>query len=213
MAIQDRTGESYENIIISSLEALGHKKIQAQTVSEWKEQTINTNNKNQLHILAPSKRQKKVAVEGTFIQPDIILLDPHNKNIFSIIYITHWSNKRVSKLKFWRTFDEYAQQLISINNLFLSINIVFESLQIGENPKFCKTCEDLPLDKDRKDKPIQLDGWDAGIGYALIEAFDSASAPLAALEFTVRVISENPPTFPDKEKDVAPFAAVLFVTT
>lgn len=55
----------------------------------------------------------------------------------------------------------------------LTINCIFEALPSGSQPAVYRTSHELPRDQTREeDVPIQLNGWDPGIGWAMIEAFD-----------------------------------------
>ena len=155
MPVQDRTGDDYEQILAASLVHLGYSH----------EQDVG---KNYLH---PSKRSKRIIIDNTYIQPDLVVRE--NEAIRSVIYVTHWSNARSSKYKFWRTWEELAQQKVSIENRFTSINCIFEALPEEESPEIYIYAKELPEDENREGNlPLQLNGWDPGIGWAMLETFD-----------------------------------------
>jgi hypothetical protein len=154
MAKQDRTGTRYEKLLAYSLEEIGYER----------------NTGGALNYQQPPKKAD-VIIAGTYIQPDLVLRK--NETETAVLYSTHWSNTRDSKRKFWRTWEEQAQQRVSIGDSFLAVNCVFEALPNGSNPMLCFSAVELPLDPNREPKrPIQLEGWDPGIGWALIESFD-----------------------------------------
>ncbi|HEV7373536.1 MAG TPA: hypothetical protein VGN95_02375 [Pyrinomonadaceae bacterium] len=156
MPSQDRTGSKYEQLLAASLNKLGY--------------VLNgTTGKNYLH---PSKRSRLI-FPGTYIQPDLIVRD--GTKIKAVLYATHWSNTRSSKYKFWRTWEEAAQQKLAVSMDILTINCVFEALLENSLPGLYTTSDDLPRDANREGRlPIQLNGWDPGIGWALVESFDSS---------------------------------------
>jgi hypothetical protein len=154
MPKQDRTGTKYEKLLAFSLEILGFAR----------------NTDGIKNYLQPPKNSE-VVIAGTFIQPDLVVRN--GEQIASVVYSTHWSNTRSSKYKFWRTWEEQAQQRVAVGDTFLAVNCVFEVLPTGSKPMICTTAEDLPFDASREGKrPIQLEGWDPGIGWALLESFD-----------------------------------------
>jgi hypothetical protein len=154
MAKQDRTGTRYEKLLAYSLEEIGYAR----------------NTAGSLNYQQPPKNAD-VIIAGTYIQPDLVLRK--NETETAVLYSTHWSNTRDSKRKFWRTWEEQAQQRVSIGDAFLAVNCVFEALPAGSKPMLCFSAAELPLDPNRvPNRPIQLEGWDPGIGWALIDSFD-----------------------------------------
>lgn len=154
MPLQDRSGTKYEKLLAASLLFMGYE-------------LNGTGSKNYLH---PGKRSD-IIIPHTFIQPDLVVRS--GKKVKAVIYSTHWSETRSSKKKFWRTWEEAAQQKVILGSDFLTVNCIFEALPEGTNPIVCIHSEDLPKDKSRQGTPpIQLNGWDPGIGWAMVEAFD-----------------------------------------
>ncbi|WP_055076588.1 hypothetical protein [Pseudanabaena sp. 'Roaring Creek'] len=154
MARKDRSGVKYEVLIESSLIHLGYK----------------SNSEDGKNYIRPTSRGLSVIPE-TYIQPDLIVRN--NCEIQAIIYVTHWSRRRNSSLKFWRTWEEASQQKIILGNQFLTINCIFEALDSISEPNIYNDSDDLPQDRDREVVfPVKLHGWDAGIGWAIVEAFD-----------------------------------------
>jgi hypothetical protein len=154
MSIQDRTGTKYEKLLAYSLEALGFVR--------------NTN--APLNYQQPLK-SADIIISGTYIQPDLVLR--RGETVEAVLYSTHWSNTRDSKRKFWRTWEEQAQQRVAIDDRFLAVNCVFEALPPGTKPFLSLIADQLPLDQSRDGvRPIQLEGWDPGIGWAMVESFD-----------------------------------------
>jgi hypothetical protein len=154
MPTQDRTGTRYERLLAFSLESLGFAR-------------SSIVGRNYLH---PGK-QADIVIPNTYIQPDLVLRS--EEIVTAIIYSTHWSETRSSKKKFWRTWEELTQQRIALDETFLSVNCVFEALPSIYAPMLCKSVADLPADTTRNSsRPLQLEGWDAGNGWALLESFD-----------------------------------------
>lgn len=154
MPRQDRSGTKYEKVLAFSLEALGFER--------------NANTKK--NYLQPPKNSE-IVITGTYIQPDLVVRS--EESIEAVLYSTHWSNTRSSKYKFWRTWEEQAQQRCVLGDNFLSVNCVFEALPAGYDPIIITRGDELPDDPNRVPaRPIQLEGWDPGIGWALIESFD-----------------------------------------
>lgn len=154
MAKQDRSGTKYEKLLAFSLDKLGYAR----------------NTAGKKNYLQPPKNSE-IVIDGTYIQPDLVLRE--DDTVTAVLYATHWSNTRSSKYKFWRTWEEQAQQRVSVGDFFLSVNCVFEALPAGLNPMICSSASDLPVDYNRDgERPIQLEGWDPGIGWALVESFD-----------------------------------------
>lgn len=154
MPRQDRTGTRYEKLLAFSLEKLGFSR----NVSEGK------------NYIQPSKNSE-IAIAGTYIQPDLVVRA--DLNVSAVLYSTHWSNARDSKRKFWRTWEEQAQQRCEIGDAFLSVNCIFEALPAGSDPIVIRTADELPVDTSRnRALPLQLEGWDPGIGWAMVESFD-----------------------------------------
>ena len=154
MPLQDRSGTKYEKLLACSLDALGYKR----NVEEGN------------NYIQPSKHAD-IVIPGTYIQPDLVV--QKEDSVVAVIYSTHWSNTRDSKRKFWRTWEEQAQQRVALEKEFLSVNCVFEGLPKDSAPQIFMTASELPKDKMRDgEKPIQIAGWDPGIGWALIESFD-----------------------------------------
>ncbi len=155
MANQDRTGNSYEQLLEASVQQLGYER-------------NGTTGRCYLH---PSKGQKLVVIPDTYIQPDIVIRS--GKRVTSVLYVTHWSETRSSKKKFWRTWEEAAQQKLVVGSQMRTVNCIFEALPAGTRPRICVRATDLPRDRLRNGRPpLQLNGWDPGIGWAMIEAFD-----------------------------------------
>ncbi|BAT57016.1 hypothetical protein NOS3756_60280 (plasmid) [Nostoc sp. NIES-3756] len=154
MPTQDKTGDKYEQFLAATLSSLGYS-------------FNGVTGKNYLH---PNKRSTLV-FPGTYIQPDLVVRD--NSKVKAILYCTHWSETRSSKKKFWRTWEELAQQKLAVSQDFLAINCLFEALPTNSEPSIYITSDELPIDVTRDKKvPIQFNGWDAGIGWAMVEAFD-----------------------------------------
>jgi hypothetical protein len=154
MAKQDRSGSKYERLLAVSLEALGFER----------------NVETKKNYLQPAKNSE-IVISGTYIQPDLVLRS--HEIVDAVIYVSHWSNKRSSKYKFWRTWEELAQQRCALDEGFISINCIFEALPAGARPMVCRNASDLPSDSARdRELPQQLQGWDPGIGWAIVEAFD-----------------------------------------
>jgi hypothetical protein len=152
MPKKDRTGISYEAMIESSLLFLGYSR----DCSEQK------------NYIRPSSRQSPV-IPGTYIQPDFVVRD--GINLKSILYVTHWSSRRNSGLKFWRTWEEAAQQKITVEDDILTVNCIFEAFDSQFQPNVYRESNDLPRDSD-SNFPVKLNGWDAGIAWSMVEAFD-----------------------------------------
>jgi hypothetical protein len=154
MAKQDRSGTKYEKLLAFSLDKLGYAR-----------NTDGTKN-----YLQPSKNSE-IVIEGTYIQPDLVVRS--GEFVQAVLYVTHWSNARSSQYKFWRTWEEQAQQRVSVGDKFVAVNCVFEALAEGENPLLCSSADELPLDDSRnRTLPMQLEGWQASNGWALCESFD-----------------------------------------
>jgi hypothetical protein len=154
MPRQDRTGSNYEKLLAFSLEVLGFRR-------------SSDPGKN---YQQPSKNSE-IIIPDTYIQPDLVVRS--GEEIQAVLYSTHWSETRSSKKKFWRTWEELAQQRIVLGDEFISVNCLFEALPAGMDPLLCRTVDDLPLDATRdRERPLQIEGWDAGNGWALIESFD-----------------------------------------
>jgi len=188
---KDKTGISYEALIEASVRHLGYKK----------------DTQSGKNYIRPSIKEKFV-IEGTYIQPDLVLRD--NEKIIAILYITHWTRRRNSSLKFWRTWEESAQQKIVLENELLTINCIFECLPTEMEPRVCRIANDLPDDQDQNDKlPVKLHGWDAGIGWAMIEAFDvSLVYPLNYIPSMIE--SRNDLSKHDSKTDLLLNQALLF---
>jgi len=123
-----------------------------------------------LNYIRPSIRGQ-VIIPGTFIQPDIVIRQ--DTSIRAILYVTHWSNRRNSNFKFWRTWEELSQQKLAVGTNFVAINCVFEALPPNYSPMAYITSDELPPDPTRDDKlPIAFNGWYAAISWALVESFD-----------------------------------------
>ncbi len=154
MATQDRSGSKYELLLASSLNVLQYHH-------------DSDTGENYLH---PSPRQDLV-IDDTFIQPDFVIRS--GIAITAVLYSTHWSNTRSSKYKFWRTWEEQAQQKVAVGQSLISVNCIFEALPEGGTPLLVTQADQLPNDEARDGlRPLQLKGWDPGIGWALIESFD-----------------------------------------
>ncbi len=152
--VQDRTGTRYEKLLAYSLDALGYKR----------------NTEAERNYQHPSKKEE-IIISGSYVQPDIVVRS--GETVSHIIYSTHWSETRSSKKKFWRTWEEQAQQRVVLGNEFVAVNCVFEALPPDSCPTICTSVDDLPVDGTRPGcQPIQIEGWDAGIGWALVESFD-----------------------------------------
>jgi hypothetical protein len=151
---QDISGTSYEQLIAHSLRAIGF--------------SFDTDRgANYLH---PSPRRAPV-IAGTTVQPDFVLRS--GATVTGIVYCTHWSNKRNSKFKYWRTWEEECQQKIALGSNIIAINCVFEALPPGVGPLLVSSADELPVDAARSRRlPQQLQGWDPGVGWALVESFD-----------------------------------------
>ena len=154
MLQQDRTGTKYERLLAASLLQLGY--------------ALNGSlRKNYLHP-APAGEP---LIPGTYIQPDLVVRE--REEIRAILYSTHWNNMRDSKRKFWRTWEEACQQKLALGKELLTVNCVFEALPAQSDPGLYANAADLPVDNTRSRRPpIPLNGWDPGIGWALVEAFD-----------------------------------------
>lgn len=159
MAKQDKTGTKYEQILVSSLRYLGY---------------VNDTDSG-LNYLNPGKRNRNIVVPNTYIQPDIVVRD--GTEIKAILYVTHWSKQRNCAFKFWRTWEELAQQKIVVANDFLGINCLFEALSEELEPSLYINSDDLPIDIIRgKQFPIGFKGWYPGTSWALTESFDVSLA-------------------------------------
>lgn len=156
MSKQDRSGVKYENFIKKLLHYLGYKS----------ESNVGKN------YLNPNKRSKSIAIPGTYTQPDFVIRQ--DTNITAILYVTHWSKKRNSSFKFWRTWEESAQQKIIIGNGLLTVNCLFEALPERASPDIFITSDELPKDNYRDDVqvPIGFSGWYPALSWAVVEAFD-----------------------------------------
>ncbi|MBD2463942.1 hypothetical protein H6G89_23345 [Oscillatoria sp. FACHB-1407] len=151
---RDKTGNRYEQLLEASLLHLGYAR----------------DRDTGLNYIRPSIRGQ-VIIPGTFIQPDIVILQ--GTSIRAILYVTHWSDRRTSAKKFWRTWEELAQQKLAVGTDFVAINCVFEALPPNHNPIAYITSDELPPDPTRDDKlPIAFNGWYAAISWALVESFD-----------------------------------------
>lgn len=154
MPVQDRSGSKYELLLGASLRVLGF-------------QFKSDEGKNYLH---PGKNEA-IVIPDTYIQPDLVVRDA--KNIAAILYVTHWSKSRNCAFKFWRTWEEQAQQKVVVLSGFVSINCVFEALPQGDKPNIYLESNQLPIDKSRAgDMPIAFRGWYPGTTYALVDSFD-----------------------------------------
>jgi hypothetical protein len=151
---RDRTGNRYEQLLEASLLHLGYAR----------DSDLGRN------YIRPSTRGQ-VIIPKTFIQPDIVIRQ--DTNIRAILYVTHWSNRRNSNFKFWRTWEELAQQKLAVGTAFLAINCLFEALPSNQNPCAYITSDELPPDATRNDGlPIAFNGWYGAISWALVESFD-----------------------------------------
>lgn len=154
MPHQDRTGTKYERLLAASLLHLEYK----------------LNGHSGDNYLHPRPRSQ-VIIPGTYIQPDLVVR--RDSNIEATLYATHWSRQRNSNFKFWRTWEECAQQKVALNESLLSINCVFEALPAGMSPGLYVTSDELPADLSRNGQvPIGLNGWYSATSWAMIEAFD-----------------------------------------
>ncbi|MFC4452362.1 hypothetical protein [Deinococcus sonorensis] len=97
---------------------------------------------------------------GPWYNPDFFVLE--NGLPAACLHVTHWSNPRSSKYKFWRTQEEHLQYKIAFGHKFLSINLVFEAIPGNE--------AELITDTQKK---IFLHGWDPSIGSILVGCFDA----------------------------------------
>ncbi|MBD1863990.1 MULTISPECIES: hypothetical protein [Trichocoleus] len=151
---RDRTGNRYEQLLEASLLHLDYTR----------DSDIG------LNYIRPSVRGQ-VIIPGTFIQPDIVIRQ--DTSIRAILYVTHWSNRRNSNFKFWRTWEELAQQKLAIGTDFVAINCVFEALPPNSSPFDYITSDELPPDPSRDDGiPISFNGWYGAISWSLVESFD-----------------------------------------
>ena len=149
MPLQDRTGSSYEQLLAASLRKLGYS-------------YNGDTGKNYLH---PSARAGQIIIPDTYIQPDLVVR--YDEEIQAIFYVTHWSNTRSSKYKFWRTWEEQAQQKVVLSENFLAINCIFEALPQSYKPAIYITSDDIPLDGNRNNKiPIPFSGWYPAISWS-----------------------------------------------
>jgi hypothetical protein len=154
VAIQDKTGNKYEQLIETSLEALGF--------------IARTNKGN--NYIHPSKREP-IVIPDTYIQADFIIRQ--SQTVKAVLYVTHWSNTRSSKYKYWRTWEEQAQQKLSVGPRLLSVNCVFEALPEETEPKIFLHSYELPPDPARDNKvPIAFRGWYPAVTFALVDSFD-----------------------------------------
>ncbi|MBE1302428.1 MAG: hypothetical protein GJ680_21260 [Alteromonadaceae bacterium] len=155
MAVQDRTGNKYEQLLAHSIQALGYEK----------------DAESGLNYLHPSKRPKEVVIDGTYIQPDLVV--KNSRTVEAVIYVTHWSKSRNCAFKYWRTWEEQAQQRVVLEESFISINSIFEALPEGTEAQIFTKTDQLPIDTKRDGEwPIAFRGWYPGTTYALIESFD-----------------------------------------
>ena len=151
---KDRTGNRYEQLLEGSLLHLGY--------TSGSDLGLN-------YIRPPARGQ--VIIPETFIQPDIVIRQ--DTNIRAVLYVTHWSDRRTSAKKFWRTWEELAQQKLAVGADFIAINCVFEALSPASDPYAYTTSDELPTDPTRDDgMPIAFNGWYAAISWALVESFD-----------------------------------------
>lgn len=151
---RDRTGNRYEQLLEASLLHLGYAR----------------DRDTGLNYIRPSIRGQ-VIIPGTFIQPDIVIRQ--DTSIRAVLYVTHWSNRRNSNFKFWRTWEELAQQKLVVGTDFVAINCVFEALASSSGPFAYITSDELPPDPARDDGlPIAFNGWYAAISWSLVESFD-----------------------------------------
>jgi hypothetical protein len=148
MPKQDRTGTKYEKLLAFSLEALG----------------FTGGAQAGFNYLHPAKGAA-IVIPGTFIQPDLVLRK--DERVLAVVYSTHWSETRSSKKKFWRTWEEQAQQRVSLGGGFLSVNCVFEAMPVGSAPCLCRNADDLPKDTTRAAAPLYRlkDGTQATVGH------------------------------------------------
>ena len=155
MAKQDKTGTKYEKLLVASLRYLGY---------------VNDTDSG-LNYLNIGKKSRDIVIPNTYIQPEIIVRN--GTEIKAILYVTHWSKQRNCAFKFWRTWEELAQQKIVIANDFLGINCLFEALPTDLEPSLYLNSDDLPIDIVRgKQFPIGFKGWYPGTSWALTESFD-----------------------------------------
>jgi hypothetical protein len=171
---QDRSGTNYERLLAASLQALGFEYSTGDVLATGAADRVHES--GQAYMTTPKRyvhpsASGKPIIPGTYIQPDLVMMV--DERVTAVVYSTHWSNTRDSKRKFWRTWEEAAQQKVVLGPDILSINGVFEALPQGSDPGLYVTSDDLPTDKSRAQPlPMQLNGWDPGIGWALLEAFD-----------------------------------------
>jgi hypothetical protein len=99
---------------------------------------------------------------GPWYDPDFFILD--NETPIASIQVTHWSDQRSSKKKFWRMVEDHFQYKTFFGRNFLSINLVFVALDEESTPLLLTGT----IDK------LHLHGWDPAIGSVLVSAFDAS---------------------------------------
>jgi hypothetical protein len=99
---------------------------------------------------------------GPWYDPDFFVVDDDRP--FGCLHITHWSNPRSSKYKFWRTIEDHLQYKTQFGRKLLSINLIFAALDPGQSPR---RVDDL-------EQAVRLHGWDPAIGTMAAVSFDSS---------------------------------------
>jgi hypothetical protein len=99
---------------------------------------------------------------GPWYDPDFFVLEGDLP--LAAIHVTHWSNPRSSQYKFWRTIEEHFEYKINFSREFLSINLVFQALDAGEQPRRVVDSKNI----------IELNGWSPANGSMLAVSFDSS---------------------------------------
>jgi hypothetical protein len=98
---------------------------------------------------------------GPWYDPDFFVLE--GKKPIACLHVTHWSNPRSSKYKFWRSIEDHFQYKTQYGRDLLSINLIFAGLRAGQSPMHVEQLDDI----------LHLSGWDPAIGSIAAVSFDS----------------------------------------
>ncbi|MDF1790008.1 MAG: hypothetical protein P1U82_29395 [Verrucomicrobiales bacterium] len=125
---------------------------------------------------------------GPWYDPDFFILKESVPA--ACIHVTHWSNPRSSKYKFWRTIEDHFQYKTQFGAGFLSINAVFEGTPAGTAPNLLRdTVAKYPLH-----------GWDPAIASALVSSFDASLIFPRDYEILKKFAKALPPRMPSNPK-------------
>jgi hypothetical protein len=125
---------------------------------------------------------------GPWYDPDFFILQQGLPS--ACVHVTHWSNPRSSKYKFWRTIEDHFQYKTNFGKGFFSLNAVFEGTPSGTPP-------DLLRDTVAK---YPLHGWDPAIASVLVSSFDASLVFPRGYDLLKRFVKALPPKVPSNSK-------------